>query len=266
MAFAELQQRVRLLCPSPPPALLILPSERLFQKARPLNLHDPDDQKAIEQLIADLDSEGRRPDMIIFDNLSSLSGGVDENDNSALDNLLRWLIGLRHMGIAVVLVHHAGKNGSQRGASRREDLLDTSISLMPPSEDASPHAGAHLVLTFAKTRGRRPDPEALELRLAEYNGQLQWQFSNPAQIDRATEILRIAWERRPKTQAELAAHAGVKDAAISHQVKKLRRDGYLEDGSPPTLTLSGRERLVDVWPELYERMVKQGELLVRDVI
>lgn len=266
MALADLQDRVRKLSAAPPPTLLILPSERLFQAARPINLHSEDDQQAILTLLDDLEAEGRRPEVIIFDNLSSLSGGVDENDNSALDHLLRWLIGLRHTGMAVILVHHSGKNGTQRGASRREDLLETVIALMPPPEDAVPHDGAHLVLTFPKTRGRKPDPETLELRLTENRGQLEWQFSNPVRADRATAILLLAWEHKPKTQAELAALAGVKEAAMSHQVKKLRMDGYLADGSPPTLTPTGRERLLEVWPELYEAMQKQGELALRDVV
>jgi hypothetical protein len=266
MALADLQDRVRKLSPTPPPNLLILPSERLFQAARPINLHSPDDQQAILDLLDVLEREGCRPEVIIFDNLSSLSGGVDENDNSALDQLLRWLIGLRHTGMAVILVHHAGKNGTQRGASRREDLLETVIALMPPPEDASPHEGAHLILTFPKTRGRKPMPDSLELRLTENRGRLEWQFTNSVQVDRATEILRLAWQHKPKTQAELAALAKVKEAAISHQVKKLRLEGYLEDGSPPTLTSAGRERLLECWPELYDAMSQQSDLPIRSVI
>jgi hypothetical protein len=37
--------------------------------------------------------------------------------------------------------HHAGTNGRQRGASRREDALDTVIALRRP-EDYSPEQGA----------------------------------------------------------------------------------------------------------------------------
>jgi AAA domain/MarR family len=266
MAYAELQARIKAIDPSPPPNFLVLPSETLFQESRPLNLHDAEDQAAIEALIEQLTAEGKRPDVIILDNLSSLSGGVDENDNSALDQLLRWMIKLRHAGLALVLVHHAGKNGTQRGASRREDLLDTSISLHPPPEDASPHHGAHVVLRFAKTRGLKPDPEELELRLSQNHDRLGWQFNKPMAVDRAAELLRMIWERRPKTQSELAAMSGVTDGAISHQVKKLRKDGYLSDGSPPTVTPFGRERLVEIWPELEAKIAQQGELRMGDVI
>lgn len=49
--------------------------------------------------------------------------GYDENDNSHLDRYLAWLREIRHRGITVLIVHHAGKGGDQRGASRREDIL-----------------------------------------------------------------------------------------------------------------------------------------------
>lgn len=75
----------------------------------------------IDAMLDDVDAE-----MIIFDNLSSLRSGVDENDNSALDAFLQWLLALRHKGYAILLIHHAGKGGDQRGASRLEDFLDTS--------------------------------------------------------------------------------------------------------------------------------------------
>ena len=40
-----------------------------------------------------------------------------------------WILYLRAKGKSVIFVHHAGKNGKQRGSSRREDVLDTVIFL-----------------------------------------------------------------------------------------------------------------------------------------
>jgi putative DNA primase/helicase len=50
-----------------------------------------------------------------------------------------------------LIVHHAGKGGQQRGTSRREDVLDTSISLRRP-EDYRPAEGARFEVHFEKHR------------------------------------------------------------------------------------------------------------------
>ncbi len=65
---------------------------------------------------------------VIFDNLSSLTT-VDELDANEWAAIQEWLLCLRRQGVAVLLVHHSGKNGGQRGISKREDILDTVIKL-----------------------------------------------------------------------------------------------------------------------------------------
>lgn len=267
MSLGDLQFRIRQLEPAPSTNLLILPSELLFQQGRPLNIHDPDDQDTIDRALAALAERDMMPDVIVVDNLSSLSGGVDENDNSQLDKMLRWLLSLRHRGVAVILIHHAGKSGKQRGASRREDLLDTSIALeLPDDEDSTPHPGAHFVMKFVKNRHPKPKPDVLELRLTDNRGQLYWQFNEPQKIDRATEILLSIWEHNPETQKELGERVGLTKGAISQHCSTLRKAGYLAEGPALVLTPFGRERLIEVWPDLEPRILKQGDLLAREVI
>ena len=62
-----------------------------------------------------------------------------------------WLLRLRRKGIAVLLIHHAGVNGRQRGTSRREDALDTVIALRRPA-DYSPEEGARFEVHIEKAR------------------------------------------------------------------------------------------------------------------
>jgi putative DNA primase/helicase len=62
-----------------------------------------------------------------------------------------WLLRLRRRGVAVLLVHHAGVNGRQRGTSRREDALDTVIALRRPA-DYSPEEGARFEVHIEKAR------------------------------------------------------------------------------------------------------------------
>jgi putative DNA primase/helicase len=54
---------------------------------------------------------------IILDKLSSLTAGLRENDSDAWSPIQEWLLRLRRRGISVLIVHHAGKRGEQRGSA-----------------------------------------------------------------------------------------------------------------------------------------------------
>lgn len=262
MAAADLQSRVRELDRDPPENLLLLPSEHLFRLDKPLNINSPDDQQAIEHVIHELREEGRGPEVVVFDNLSSLSGGIDENDNSALDALLQWLIGLRHKGLAVVLVHHAGKSGDQRGASRREDLLDTSIKLFKPKEDDDElppvYEGANFTAEFVKTRGRMPNPSKIEMGLVTgLDGVLEWDVSTGVSASARDKTLKMIALQMPLSQDRIAKLRGLSKGAIIQHCASLRRSGFLERLE---VTQRGREHLVELWPELNEQFMRQDDL------
>jgi KaiC/GvpD/RAD55 family RecA-like ATPase len=268
MALADLQERIRALDLEPSDHLYLLPSENLFREDRPLNINAKDDQEAIEKAIEEMTAEGCRPEVVVFDNLSSLSGGIDENDNSALDALLRWLVSIRHKGLAVVLVHHAGKSGDQRGASRREDLLDTSIKLSRPKPEKgsdedddlfTPPDGAYFELEFVKTRGRMPSPSQFMLELVDNpQGFLEWYASHGDTASAADKTLKAIALRKPGTQNHLAELRNLSKGAVSQHCKQLRNKGYLEGGL--SLTFDGRKRLVRIWPDLDAQLPEQEDL------
>ena len=73
-----------------------------------------------------------------------------------------------------MIVHHAGKGGEQRGTSRREDVLDTSLSLRRPTDYHAPE-GARFEVHFEKARGihgNRAKP--FEAKLEICNGAILW--------------------------------------------------------------------------------------------
>ena len=43
--------------------------------------------------------------------------GLRENDSDAWSPIQQWLLQLRRRGLAVLIVHHAGKTGGQRGSA-----------------------------------------------------------------------------------------------------------------------------------------------------
>jgi KaiC/GvpD/RAD55 family RecA-like ATPase len=117
-------------------------------------------QRLLEPHLADRD-------LIVLDNLSALCRSGKENEGESWLSVQGWLLQLRRRGITTLLLHHTGKNGSQRGTSRREDLLDVVISLRRPN-DYEHREGLRLQVHFEKTRGMLGDEaKPFEVRLAE---------------------------------------------------------------------------------------------------
>lgn len=87
----------------------------------------------------------------VVDNLTSLSGGIDENSREAWDPIGRFFLSLRFDGITTGVIHHDNKIGFQRGTSAREDHMDICITLKKPN-DYRADQGARFVATFTKSR------------------------------------------------------------------------------------------------------------------
>jgi hypothetical protein len=124
------------------------------------DLADPEAQRFYDRYIADAD-------LIIVDNLSTIARSLRENEADSFGPLQAWMVSQRSGGRSVLLVHHAGKGGGQRGTSRKEDTLDTVISLSrPPGYSAG--EGARFEVRFTKSRGFwGDDAEPFEARFAD---------------------------------------------------------------------------------------------------
>ena len=91
-------------------------------------------------------------DLIIVDNISTLCGFGKENEAESWLPSQQWGLSQRKKGKTILFIHHAGKNGSQRGTSKREDILDTVITLKQP-KDYEPNSGACFEIHYEKARG-----------------------------------------------------------------------------------------------------------------
>jgi putative DNA primase/helicase len=109
-----------------------------------INLGSLEGQQALEPHLDGVD-------LLILDNLSTLMTTGSEGASDSWLPMQNWLLRLRRKGTAVLLIHHAGLNGKQRGTSRREDALDLVIGLRRPA-DYSPEQGARFEVHVEKTR------------------------------------------------------------------------------------------------------------------
>ena len=132
------------------------------------DLSIPENQKLIEQQIT-TDTK-----LIIIDSLSTLIRSGDENDSRHWIPVQEWLLRLRSMGKSVLIIHHAGKSGAQRGTSKREDVLDTVIELKKP-KDYCGTDGAHFEVHFQKARSLYGDQvQPFEAKLETLDGKGTW--------------------------------------------------------------------------------------------
>ena len=144
-----------------------------------------------------------------------------------------WLIGLRRKGVAVLLVHHAGTNGRQRGTSRREDALDTVIALRRP-EDYSPEQGARFEVHFEKLRNRVDGDAAVpfEAKIESFPSQsfdrLQWSAIDlrPPMLEQAAELFKNG-----HTVRQVAAALRVSKTEAGRL--RLRASDSIEPGASP---------------------------------
>ena len=114
---------------------------------------------ASAEVQAELDQWLEGVDLLVLDNLSSLTAVISDNDAESWGPIQEWLLRLRRRGISVLIIHHSGKGGQQRGTSRREDVFDTSISLRRPA-DYSPTEGAKFEVHLEKARGVHGDEQS----------------------------------------------------------------------------------------------------------
>jgi len=182
MAATDLQARLRMLG-SAPPTLEFLSAD--------LGGGTMPDLGYMEGQLNLMNSWGE-PELVVLDNLSSLAG-FKTGGADCWTELQRFLLMQRRLGVAVLVVHHANKQGLQRGTNRREDVLDLVMALRRPA-DYQPRDGARFTLHFEKARGlygEAADP--IEARL-ETDGigvaRWSWRPVQLGEIERVAELLK----------------------------------------------------------------------------
>jgi len=167
----------------------------------PFHLITPDTSPLIPDLSTDagrkeISNFARRWDikLIVIDNISSLcrSSGYSENDAESWNGIQAWAVDMRSNGVSIIFVHHAGKNGQQRGTSKREDVMDIVIGLKPVKNVIEDDVGARFEIQFEKTRGVYGDavkPIRAELR-TNSRGIREWSVSD-AVDPKIAEVARM---------------------------------------------------------------------------
>jgi putative DNA primase/helicase len=157
-------------------------------------------------------------DVLIIDNYSSFSSGREDAD--AWAPWVPWLLGHKRDGRTVILVHHTGKNGNQRGASNHEDAMDFVMSLRPPKVPVTDDA-LEFVVSWTKARhlpGSRTKPFQVALRKST-EGRYSWEKHHNIDANPLVEEARRMKEEG-RTLAEVGAELGRDKSTIQRWLKR----------------------------------------------
>ena len=158
-------------------------------------------------------------DLIIVDNIATVCGTGGENDSDAWRPVQDWALRQRSAGRSVLFVHHASKNGGQRGTSAREDVLDSVISLRHPF-DYDPQQGARFEVFYTKSRGfYGVDAEPFEARLI---GD-EW-VTGPLQGGKDQDSLQ-AMQAAGLSVRAIAERSGLSKSSVARRLGTAGRDG-----------------------------------------
>ena len=175
---------------------------------------------------AELAAHTDRASLIVIDNIATLCRTGKENEGESWLAIQAWALGLRARGKSVLFIHHTGKGGQQRGTSRREDVLDTVISLSTPP-DYNPKEGAKFQVKFTKSRGfYGEDAAPLEVALTtDIDGSQLWAYSS---LEESTFTRVVGLANDGLSQADIAKELDVHRSTVCRHFKKAKIDGLIK--------------------------------------
>jgi AAA domain/MarR family len=199
--------------------LVYVNHEILFQRTGKIfNLADPQLQNAILETC--LDNHIR---VLFLDNLSTLVSGADENKGMDWEMLQSWLLLLRRHKIAVVFIHHSGRNPKEmRGHSKREDSAFWVIRL-ERVEEIGPQIGAKFIARFTKCRNTAEEPCAHEWCYTPSGDSTQVTFRQMSLLDVFKQQIREGICRA----TDIATEMGISKGYVSKLAKKAEQAGWL---------------------------------------
>lgn len=175
------------------------------------NLSNPEGQEAVAPLLEGVE-------LVVVDNLATLGRHGRENEAESWTPLQTWILALRRQGKSVLLIHHAGKGGNQRGTSAREDVLDTVIALRRP-EDYQAEEGARFEVHLEKARGVcGPEARPFEAVLRLEGSAAQWLTNDLAdvELERVRQLKADGMSIR-----DVAEETGISRSRVGRMFKKL---------------------------------------------
>lgn len=172
----------------------------------------PSGRAEIDELV-----EAVNPKAVFIDNISTFIRTGNENEGDSWAPVQEWAVQLRKRGVAVIFVHHANKEGKQRGSHKKEDVMDIVIQLKRPDDFIQGDDDTRIMIRYTKARHlAASDAHDIEATLKAVDGTLQWTWeAGDLSFQRAVALLRDGL-----SMAEIAEELGVSKSTVHRWKKK----------------------------------------------
>lgn len=195
-------------------------------------------------------AEQHNIELIIIDNLTTLSGQVDENSSQEMKAFNSFLLRAKQKQVALLVVHHSGKglNSGPRGSSAIMATLNLLLKLeASTSEKAANDQDTKFTVVFEKNRNN-VDMIPVDVKLTkpfddddqEEDDKQILLILDPESESTAKRVARLLKTKKYKTQMELATACAMSQSAVSKQLKECLRIGVLVAGEAECLLAEAR--------------------------
>lgn len=226
MQGAALQERIKLLTngkDTKAPLLIYTPDLQDLTDSNPdigLDTGRIDINALIEKV---------KPKAVFIDNISTFIRTGNENEGDSWAPVQEWAVQQRKKGIAITFIHHANKEGKQRGSHKKEDVMDVVLQLKRPDDFIAGEDDTRLLVSYTKSRHlQAKDTQDMEATLRNEEGTLVWSHTNGnPQYLRCVELLN---DNIPYT--EIAKELSVSKSTVSRWKSKAASEGLLRTKNP----------------------------------
>ena len=206
-----------------PGEIEFLNHEILFDRTgKVLNITNPEVQAAITAQC--IQSEVK---VLVLDNLSTLACGMKENDADSWEMVNNWLLDFRRRKIAVIIIHHAGRNGEMRGTTKREDAAFWVIALDDAKKHAEDKNGARFISRFTKPSRNTPE-EIPPFEWSIQTNTTSGEITVAHKLAQSLDLFRKVIEEGVTDCSDLAEELHVSKGTISKWAKRAINAGWLK--------------------------------------
>lgn len=209
MQATSMQHRLKLLTKG---NRTVAPFHLFTPDCQDLTDHIPDVGEASGRGEIDALIDSVKPKAVFIDNISTFVRTGYENEADSWAPVQEWAVQLRKRGIAVIFIHHANKEGKQRGSHKKEDVMDVVIQLKRPTDFLQGTDDTRITVHYTKSRHlNAADTPDIEATLKDVDGSLEWVWE-AGDLDSKRAMLLL---QGGASMSEVAEEFGVSKSTIS---------------------------------------------------